>query len=185
MLTAIVGSLSFHNEVNHSSTRGDSTRYFSPGNLLGKKYHSSDLKKHEDERNLYYEDSSHLSCLENGSRPCSPWSYCDVNDGTCKCPVNNINQILECNRFGYIDAVINCNCVTYDKRVILQKLDAVLLTVQPKVTIKTRTSMTWCTVHSQPTLTNGMKTAAAHSTEPGLYVASASKVTTHVCTRMI
>ena len=35
------------------------------------------------------------TCLMNGSYDCSPWSYCDSNDGTCKCYRNNAD-VFKC-----------------------------------------------------------------------------------------
>ena len=45
---------------------------------------------------------------------CSPWSKFDPTEGVCICP-DTIHGLLHCDESGYIDAVQNCACATYDQ----------------------------------------------------------------------
>ena len=47
----------------------------------------------------------------NGSYDCSPWSYCDSNDGTCKCYRNN-EDIFKCDIHGNRYSILTCYCLT-------------------------------------------------------------------------
>ena len=57
-----------------------------------------------------------LQCLGERSGNgtiCSPWSKLDPIRGVCICP-DTIHGLLHCDESGYIDAVQNCACATYD-----------------------------------------------------------------------
>ena len=60
--------------------------------------------------------SAQYSCLKNGSLPCPHWTFCDTNNGTCKCP-QIPSRALKCDGFenGNALSVLDCNCVTYNE----------------------------------------------------------------------
>ena len=45
---------------------------------------------------------------------CSPWSKLDPIRGVCICP-DTIDGLLHCDKSGFLDAVQNCACATYDQ----------------------------------------------------------------------
>ena len=53
------------------------------------------------------------SCVRNDSLPCSPWSHCYADTEQCECPAE-LKELVRCNRQGYINAVRDCHCLTYD-----------------------------------------------------------------------
>ena len=55
------------------------------------------------------------TCLMNGSYDCSPWSYCDNNDGTCKCNRNNAD-VFKCDTHGNRYSILTCYCLTLSEK---------------------------------------------------------------------
>ena len=57
-----------------------------------------------------------LQCLGTSGNGtiCSPWSKFNHTEGVCICP-DTVHGLLHCDEYGYIDAVQNCACATYDQ----------------------------------------------------------------------